>query len=220
MVAGGYEAAALNPSPEAPRASLLFKEVIAGARVATRGLAIALKPVYADEKLDRIEVEVHDKEHGTYYRVVKLVRVRRIPREVAQVEALIEMHRDVVAGLRALVYGPPATWSGERRAKVYLEEGYVVVELLPRVQITTAYEAGARVYVVRVELFRLDLPQGLSQLEPHKAVGPKGSQELAYARGYDYLGTSRVYLNDELVESLSVVKGDGVRVVVAYELWG
>jgi hypothetical protein len=114
-----------------------------------------------------------------------------------------------------LVYGPPTTWSGERKAKVYQEEGYVVVELVPRVQIMASSESGARVYIVRVELFRLDL----SQVEARKTIGPKGVQELPYARGYDYSGTSRVYLNNELVGQLSVVKGDGVRVVVAYELW-
>lgn len=58
-------------------------------------------PVYVDGKLDRIELEIHHEKHSTYYRVVKLLRVRRIPREVAQVEALIEMHRDIVAGFRS-----------------------------------------------------------------------------------------------------------------------
>jgi hypothetical protein len=115
-----------------------------------------------------------------------------------------------------LVYGPLSAWSGERKAKVYQEEGYVVVELVPRVQIMASSESGARVYIVRVELFRLDL----SQIETHKTIGPKGVQELTYARGYDYSGTSNVYLNNELVGQLSVVKGDGVKVVVAYELWG
>jgi len=114
-----------------------------------------------------------------------------------------------------LVYGPPTTWSGERKAKVYQEEGFVVVELVPRVQIVASSESGARIYIVRVELFRLDL----SQVEAHKTIGPKGVQELPYARGYDYSGTSSVYLNNELVGQLSVVRGDGVRVVVAYELW-
>jgi hypothetical protein len=99
---------------------------------------------------------------------------------------------------------------------VYQEEGYVVVELVPRVQIMASSESGAKVYIVRVELFRLDL----SQVEARKTIGPKGVQELPYARGYDYSGTSSVYLNNELVGQLSVVKGDGVRVVVAYELWG
>jgi hypothetical protein len=114
-----------------------------------------------------------------------------------------------------LVYGPPTTWSGERKAKVYQEEGFVVVELVPRVQIMASSESGARVYIVRVELFRLDP----SQVEARRTIGPKGVQELPYARGYDYSGTSNVYLNNELVGQLSVVKGDGVRVVVAYELW-
>jgi hypothetical protein len=114
-----------------------------------------------------------------------------------------------------LIYGPPTTWSAEKKAKVYQKEGFVVVELVPRVQITTGYESGARVYVVRVELFRLDL----SQVEARKTIGLKGIQELPYARGYDYSGTSNVYLNNELVGQFSVVKGDGVRVVVAYELW-
>jgi hypothetical protein len=114
-----------------------------------------------------------------------------------------------------LVYGPPTTWSSERRAKVYQEEGFVVVELVPRVQIMASSESGAKVYIVRVELFRIDL----SQIEARKTIGPKGVQELSYARGYDYSGTSSVYLNNELVGQLSVVKGDGVRVVVAYELW-
>jgi hypothetical protein len=104
-----------------------------------------------------------------------------------------------------LVYGPPTTWSGERRAKVYQEEGFVVVELVPRVQIMASSESGAKVYIVRVELFRLDL----SQVEARKTIGPKGVQELPYARGYDYSGTSSVYLNNELVGQLSVVKGDG-----------
>ena len=150
---------------------------------------------------------------------IKVELPNESPLVVSAVKAKLKIPCPEAPG-EALVYGPPTAWSGERRAKVYLEEGYVIVELLPRVQIMTAYEAGARIYVVRVELFRLDLPQGLSQLEPHKAVAPKGSQELAYARGYDYSGISRVYLNNEQVGSLSVVKGDGARVVVAYELWG
>ena len=138
---------------------------------------------------------------------------------VTAVKAKLKMPCPEASG-NVLVYGPPSSWSSERRARVYQEQGYVVVELLPRVQITTAYEAGAKVYLARVELFRLDLPQGLPQVEAGKAIALKGSQELAYARGYDYSGTSRVYLNNELVGSFSVVKGDGVRVVVAYELWG
>lgn len=116
------------------------------------------------------------------------------------------------------LYGPPTSWSSERRAKVYQEQGFVVVELVPRIQIITTYESGARVYVVRVELFKVDL----SQIEAGKAIGPKGVQELVYARGYDYSGSSRVYLNNvEVTQSpLSVVKGDCVRVVIAYEAWG
>lgn len=117
-----------------------------------------------------------------------------------------------------LLYGPPASWSSERRAKVYQEQGFVVVELIPRVQITATSESGARVYVVRVELFRADL----SQIEAGKAIGPKGIQGLAYTRGYDYSGSSRVYLdNVEVTRSpLSVVKGDAARVIIAYEAWG
>jgi hypothetical protein len=118
-----------------------------------------------------------------------------------------------------LVYGPPITWSGERKAKVYQEEGYVVVELVPRVQITTSYESGTNVHVVRVELFHLDL----SQVEARKAIGPKSVQELTYARGYDKENTGeyRVLLNGVEVTSPErlINGGECVRVVIAYELW-
>jgi len=178
-------------------------QAVKWARCLEQGLPLSLDvPAFTEQESVTIKVELPNES----------------PLVVTAIKAKLKVPCPEASG-SALVYGPPTSWSSERRARVYQEQGYVVLELLPRVQMTTTYEAGAKVYLVRVELFRLDLPQG-PQLEPHKAVAPKGSQELIYARGYDYSGTSRVYLNGEQVGSLSVVKGDGARVVVAYELWG
>ena len=43
---------------------------------------------------------LEDEEWGHYYRVVKLLRLLRTPRELSQIETLLEMHRDVVASFK------------------------------------------------------------------------------------------------------------------------
>jgi len=47
---------------------------------------------------------VYTLEHGgvTYYRVVKLIRLLRSPREYAQIETALEIHRDFVSSTREL----------------------------------------------------------------------------------------------------------------------
>ncbi|RLF08452.1 MAG: hypothetical protein DRJ69_06265 [Thermoprotei archaeon] len=65
-------------------------------------LGVSADPIFVNDRLDGLEIRVEDPRLGAYWRVVKLARVRRVPREVAQVETLIEMHRDVVAGFRLL----------------------------------------------------------------------------------------------------------------------
>jgi len=115
-----------------------------------------------------------------------------------------------------LVYGPSTAWSSERRAKVYQEDGYLVIELVPRIQIAVSYESGTKVYLVRLELLKL----GHTQISAYTTVALKSVQELTYVRSYDYSGTGKVYLNDDQVASFSVVKGDGVKVIIVYEMWG
>ena len=51
-------------------------------------------------RLREILYTLEDEEWGRYYRVVKLLRLLRSPRELSQVETLLEMHRDVVASFK------------------------------------------------------------------------------------------------------------------------
>ena len=53
------------------------------------------KPLISEGWLDRIEVKLTDK-HSEYWRVVKLLRLLRNPREYAQIETALEIHRDFV----------------------------------------------------------------------------------------------------------------------------
>jgi len=50
--------------------------------------------------LKEIVYLLEDGEWGQYYRVVKLLRLLRTPRELSQIETLLEMHRDVVASFK------------------------------------------------------------------------------------------------------------------------
>lgn len=50
--------------------------------------------------LKEIVYLLEDEEWGQYYRVVKLLRLLRTPRELSQIETLLEMHRDVVASFK------------------------------------------------------------------------------------------------------------------------
>ena len=50
--------------------------------------------------LKEIVYLLEDGEWGQYYRVVKLLRLLRTPRELSQIETLLEMHRDVMASFK------------------------------------------------------------------------------------------------------------------------
>ncbi|HDN01495.1 MAG TPA: hypothetical protein ENF42_00805, partial [Candidatus Bathyarchaeota archaeon] len=50
--------------------------------------------------LKEIVYLLEDEEWGQYYRVVKLLRLLRTPRELSQIETLLEMHRDVMASFK------------------------------------------------------------------------------------------------------------------------
>ncbi|RLE87655.1 MAG: hypothetical protein DRN04_17940, partial [Thermoprotei archaeon] len=56
--------------------------------------------VEEEGRLREIIYRLHDENWGEYWRVVKLVRLLRSPRELSQVETLLEMHRDVVASFK------------------------------------------------------------------------------------------------------------------------
>ena len=51
-------------------------------------------------RLREVVYFLEDGEWGRYYRVVKLLRLLRSPRELSQLETLLEMHRDVVASFK------------------------------------------------------------------------------------------------------------------------
>lgn len=51
-------------------------------------------------RLREILYELEDEKWGRYYRVVKLLRLLRSPRELSQVETLLEICRDVVVSLK------------------------------------------------------------------------------------------------------------------------
>lgn len=53
-----------------------------------------------DGRLQEILYTLENDKWGIYYRVVKLLRLLRSPRELSQVETLLEMHRDVVASFK------------------------------------------------------------------------------------------------------------------------
>jgi len=50
--------------------------------------------------LEEIVYLLDDEWWGQYYRVVKLLQLLRTPRELSQIETLLEMHRDVVASFK------------------------------------------------------------------------------------------------------------------------
>ena len=54
--------------------------------------------------VDYIVLRIGNGEHGEYWKVLKLVRLLRNPREYSQVETALEMHRDIVSATRALPY--------------------------------------------------------------------------------------------------------------------
>jgi len=56
------------------------------------------------EYAEHVVLRVRSDEHGEYWKVVKLVRLLRNPREYSQVETAIEMHRDIVSATRSLLY--------------------------------------------------------------------------------------------------------------------
>ncbi|RLE89667.1 MAG: hypothetical protein DRN04_16050, partial [Thermoprotei archaeon] len=56
--------------------------------------------VEEEGRLREIIYRLYDENWGEYWRVVKLLRLLRSPRELSQVETLLEMHRDVVSSFK------------------------------------------------------------------------------------------------------------------------
>ena len=60
--------------------------------------------VMGEDYAECIVLKVRNGERGEYWKVLKLVRLLRNPREYSQIETAIEMHRDIVSATRSLPY--------------------------------------------------------------------------------------------------------------------
>jgi len=182
-------------------------------------------------RLEEIVYTLEDDKWGVYYRVVKLLRLLRSPRELSQVETLLEMHRDVVASFKQFTkarlvllaayskkhgliwaYGV-AVWSYDLdKAREWAERLFLALKSVLR---GTYRQAVFRELTVdeASEILRI-----MSESDSAAAlVGlpePRDSYSRSPSKGY-FIGTRMVEMVEEIVRGLVAEQREFVYSVVA-----
>ena len=189
------------------------------------------KIIKTREGVRELLYELEDEEWGHYYRVVRLLRLLRSPRELSQIETLLEMHRDVVASFKQFTKARLvllATYS--RRLGLIWAYGVAVWSY----DIEEAREWADRIFLAlkgvlrgtyRQVVFReltvdeaSEILRIMSESDSAAAlVGlpePRDSYSKSPSRGY-FIGTRMVEMVEEVIRGLAAEQREFVYSVVA-----
>jgi len=101
-----------------------------------------------------------------------------------------------------------------RRASVYHEGSWVIVDPKPTVNYYVVEEYGRIAHVVEVTLFVIK-----GKLEPGVALSYANSSKIVYLRSYDYAGIVSVTIDGEVVVRLQVRPQNLLKLMIVYECW-